>query len=184
MSFHAIPSFAKSYKKEYVFLYGIDDGFGHIEKYLNKDKINKKDRRMIKRYIKIIDKCIKDYQIGIEEGILQDLKDKDVKPSVFSSMDDLYDDVVNYFYYIDSLILMGIIDKRKFGNFVAFNMDGIKIRYERGYKYGNFLNLYFIFEKLKNLIKYHKQVIKYRRAYSSSLIRYNSCSSDSSDESD
>lgn len=80
MEFKAIPSFAKSYKKEYAFLFGIDTLFGEILKLICFDYI---PSYMIQKASKLatwIEKLIKEYKQG--NGSLQDLNGKDVKEDV------------------------------------------------------------------------------------------------------
>ena len=80
MKFKAIPSFAKSYKKEYAFLFGIDNLFGEILKIICLDHIPSYKMQKASKLATRIEQLIKEYKQG--NGNLQDLNGKDVNEDV------------------------------------------------------------------------------------------------------
>ena len=71
-------------------------------------------------------------------------------------MENVYYIVVDYFDQLDELLKYGEIDSDNFSTFLGFNRYRFRIRYRRGCtEYGDYLNLFFIFRKLFNLIKYY-----------------------------
>ena len=82
-----IPDYAKSFKKEYIFLLGIDESFS----YLNKDLyfIDVENGSLKKRsgWIDKINIYIKKYKEGLDSGALKDLSEEEINFEAFSNIE-------------------------------------------------------------------------------------------------
>lgn len=87
MSHKVYPDYAKSFKKEFLFLRGIDKEFGHFLKcvffYDAMTGSFSRKRKSIDRLNKIINK----YKRGLDSGVLKDLSKKGMGREVYYNID-------------------------------------------------------------------------------------------------
>ena len=146
MEFKAIPSFAKSYKKEYIFLLGINHLFEELLNYFRVDgDINFFCFKDVSRLVAKIANLIRKYKQGIDYGNLQSFDEKDVNYSDIYGVRVLEDIISDHFYdykmkfrtgELDIKILKLILNKRR--------GDKTKIKLYR-YRYN--VNKIYYFEK-------------------------------------
>ena len=129
MPFKPVPRYAKPYKREFIFLYGIDDTFGELQKYISDFGVLRKNKRKVKRIIKRIAKYLINYKKGIDYGTIQRLDNKGVTIDVFDNMESIKFEVDMCFEELERLKKYKVINRGFFDTFLFFNMRGKKLRY-------------------------------------------------------
>ena len=89
MSCKAIPDYAKSFKKQYIFLLGLDSEFSHIRQYLLHYEIEEGNLKEKSKTIERLYKIIKKYQYGLKSGLFKDLSEEYLNFEVFLNIEDL-----------------------------------------------------------------------------------------------
>ena len=89
MACKAIPDYAKSFKKQYIFLLGLDSEFSHILQYLLHYEIEEGILKEKSKTIERLYKIIKKYQDGLKSGIFKDLSEVSLNFEVFLNIEDL-----------------------------------------------------------------------------------------------
>ena len=87
MSCKAIPDYAKSFKKEYIFLLGIDESFSYLNKDLYFNDVENGSLKKRSGWINKINIQIKKYKEGIDSGILKDLSGEELNFEVFLNIE-------------------------------------------------------------------------------------------------
>ena len=148
MEFKVIPSFAKSYKKEYAFLFGIDSLFGEIVKLISYEyKTQKHWSYKASKLATRIETLIKEYEQG--NGNLQNLNGKDVNEDVCHNLYKVSDYIAGHlggFEYSLDDILYSIMGSLKLSN----------------KKPNGILRKSLLFIRLQRVINYYKRVFKYK----------------------
>ena len=172
MNCKAIPDYAKSFKKEYIFLLGIDESFS----YLNKDLYFIDDKNgSLKKRSGWIDKIIiqiKKYKEGIDSGILKDLSEEELNDEVFLNIEHIEMIIGEYLDRYLNINPTGIskINKEEYENNVDKDYPGLR--------------------KLIDTLSYYNETIKYKKTYifpeseGRSIIDYEDSDSDSDSDSD
>ena len=147
MNCKAIPSYAKSFKKEYIFLLGIDESFSYLYKDL--DFIDVENGSMKKRsgWINTIYNDIKSYKKSLDYGELKDLSEEEINFEAFSNIENI------------EMIISDYLDR-----YLNINPDGIskinKKKYEK-----NVDKDYPGLRKLIDTLSYYYETIKYKKTY-------------------
>ena len=87
MNFKAIPDYAKSFKKEYIFLLGIDESFSYLNKDLDFYDVKRGSLKKRSGWIDKIHIHIKQYKEGLDSGILKDLSEEELNYEVFVNIE-------------------------------------------------------------------------------------------------
>ena len=162
---HGFPAYANDFKKEYIFLLGISDSFFLINKYLQYENDVKK--RQFKKNIKsieIINKAIKNYKKGIDNGVLKNLKEEELTYEVFADIEEIEMKVSDYIYrYIDyKPTKINDINKELYEKNVDKDFPGLR--------------------ELINILRYYDEVVKYKRVYAfPKFTNINNCEDSDSD---
>ena len=85
----AIPDYAKSFKKEYIFLLGIDESFSYLNKDLYFYDVERGSLKKRSGWIDKINIQIKKYKEGIDSGILKDLTEEELNNEVFNNIEEI-----------------------------------------------------------------------------------------------
>ena len=102
MNCKAIPDYAKSFKKEYIFLLGIDESFSYLKKDLNFYDVERGSLKKRSGWIDKISIQIKKYKEGIDSGILKDLSEEEINFEVFKNIEDIEMTISEYLdLYLD-----------------------------------------------------------------------------------
>lgn len=161
---HAIPDYAKYFKKEYIFLLGISDSFYLLNKYIeNENDVKKVVKKNIKS-IEIINKSIKQYKKGVDNGVLKNLKEEELTYEVFANIEGIemrvseyLEDYINY-----STNRINDINKEKYEKNVDKDFPGLR--------------------ELINTLSYYYEVVKYKRVYAlPKFTNINKCEESDSD---
>ena len=83
----AIPDYAKSFKKEYIFLLGIDESFSYLNKDMNFFDVERGSLKKRSGWIDKINIQIKTYKEGIDSGILKGLSEEELNFEVFLNIE-------------------------------------------------------------------------------------------------
>ena len=81
------PDYAKSFKKEYIFLLGIDQSFSYLNKDLDFYDVEKGSLKKRSGWIDKIRIHIKQYKEGLDSGILKDLSEGEINFEVFENIE-------------------------------------------------------------------------------------------------
>ena len=87
MNFKAIPDYAKSFKKEYIFLLGIGESFSYLNKDLDFIDVEKGSLKKRSGWIDKINIHIKKYKEGLDSGVLKDLSEEELNFEVFLNIE-------------------------------------------------------------------------------------------------
>ena len=102
MNCKAIPDYAKSFKKECIFLLGIDESFSYLKKDLNFYDVERGSLKKRSGWIDKISIQIKKYKEGIDSGILKDLSEEEINFEVFKNIEDIEMTISEYLdLYLD-----------------------------------------------------------------------------------
>lgn len=170
MNRKAIPDYAKTFKKEYIFLLGIDEGFSYISNYIatydiEKGILKEKSKWINKMYI-----AIKKYKECLESGVLQDLLKEAINYEAFLNIENVEMIISECLERYLDINPVGIskINKEKYEKNVDKDFPGLR--------------------KLIDTLSYYYEVIKYPKTYnlpkSEPLISFDTDSSDLDSDSD
>ena len=178
MYYKAIPSYVKSFKRQYISLLGIDQEFGYLNKDLYFEDVEKGSLKKRSEFIDKIYNYIKKYGEAVKSGFFKDLSEEELSPDVFLNIEhiemSLDEFLENYLepctedddeYEYDDCIYK--LNKQKYEINVDKDYPGLR--------------------KLIDTLSLYNETIKYEKIYpksettSCSNINY---SSDSEDESD
>ena len=87
MNCKAIPDHAKSFKKEYIFLLGIDESFSYFNKDLYFIDVENGSLKKRSGWINKINIQIKKYKEGSDSGVLKDLSEEEINFEAFSNIE-------------------------------------------------------------------------------------------------
>ena len=87
MNCKAIPDYAKSFKKEYIFLLGIDESFSYFNKDLYFIDVENGSLKKRSGWINKINIQIKKYKEGLDSGVLKDLSEEEINFEAFSNIE-------------------------------------------------------------------------------------------------
>ena len=88
MYYKAIPSYVKSFKRQYICLMGINQDFGHIHRYLAYENIKKGDLKKQEKFLQSLCFLIGKYGEAVKSGFFKDLSEEELPLDVF---DNIYD---------------------------------------------------------------------------------------------
>ena len=178
----AIPSYVKSFKRQYICLLGINQEFGHLLRHLDYEDVAKGSLKKREIFIDRLYNYIKKYGEAVKSGFFKDLSEEELPSDVFLNIEhiemSLEEFLENYLvpctedddqYEYDDCIYK--LDKQKYENNVDKDYPGLR--------------------KLIDTLKIYNETIKYEKIYNlpesktatHSNINYSS-DSDSEDESD
>ena len=89
MNCKAIPDYAKSFKKEYIFLLGIDEGFLYVHKYIILNDIENGILEEKSKWIERLYNQIKKYKKGLDSGVLKDLSEEEINYEAFINIENV-----------------------------------------------------------------------------------------------
>ena len=145
MNCKAIPDYAKSFKKEYIFLLGIDESFSYLNKHMNFFDVERGSLKKRSGWIDKINIQIKKYKEGIDSGILKDLSEEELNFAVFFNIEHI-EMIINE--YLDRYLNINPtgsskINKKKYENNVDKDYPGLR--------------------KLIDTLSYYYETIKYKK---------------------
>ena len=176
----AIPSYVKSFKRQYICLLGINQEFGYLNKELYFEDVEKGSLKKREKCIDRLYNYIKKYGEAVKSGFFKDLSEEELPSDVFLNIEhiemSLEEFLENYLipcteddeeYEYDDCIYK--LDKQKYENNVDKDYPGLR--------------------KLIDTLKLYNETIKYEKIYNlperTTTTRSNiNYSSDSEDESD
>ena len=128
MNCKAISDYAKSFKKEYIFLLGIDESFSYLNKDMNFFDVERGSLKKRSGWIDKINIQIKKYKEGIDSGILKDLSDEELNFEVFLNIEHI-EMIINE--YLDRYLninptVISKINRKKYENNVDKGLPRIK----------------------------------------------------------
>ena len=146
MNCKAIPDYAKSFKKEYIFLLGIDESFSYLNKDMNFFDVERGSLKKRSGWIDKINIQIKKYKEGIDSGILKDLSEEELNFEVFLNIEHIEMIINEYLDRYLNINPTGIskINKKKYENNVDKDYPGLR--------------------KLIDTLSYY-ETIKYKKTY-------------------
>ena len=178
MYYKAIPSYVKSFKRQYISLLGIDQEFGYLNKDLYFEDVEKGSLKKRSEFIDKIYNYIKKYGEAVKSGFFKDLSEEELPIDVFLNIEHIEMSLEEFLeiyiepctedddeYEYDDCIYK--LNKQKYENNVDKDYPGLR--------------------KLIDTLSFYYETIKYEKIYpksettSCSNINY---SSDSEDESD
>lgn len=89
MYYKAIPSYVKSFKRQYICLMGINQDFGHIHRYLAYENIKKGDLKKQEKFLQSLCFLIGKYGEAVKSGFFKDLSEEELPLDVFDNIDDI-----------------------------------------------------------------------------------------------
>ena len=163
MCYKAIPSYVKSFKRQYICLMGINQDFGHIHRYLAYENIKKGDLKKQEKFLQSLCFLIGKYGEAVKSGFFKDLSEEELPLDVFDNIDDIektidefleryVETVVEYDEEFDCNNCFLKINKKKYGKKVDKDYPGLRklvdtlriyhetIHYEKIYKYNEDIN--------------------------------------------
>ena len=175
-----IPGYVKSFKRQYICLLGIDQEFGHLNKELYFEDVEKGSLKKREKFIDRLYNYIKKYGEAVKSGFFKDLSEEELPSDVFLNIEhiemSLEEFLENYLvpctedddqYEYDDCIYK--LDKQKYENNVDKDYPGLR--------------------KLIDTLKLYNETTKYEKIYSipesktaSSNINYSSESEDESED--
>ena len=128
MNCKAIPDYAKSFKKEYIFLLGIDESFSYLNKDMNFFDVERGSLKKRSGWIDKINIQIKKYKEGIDSGILKDLSEEELNFEVFLNIEHIEMIINEYLDLYLNINPTGIskINTKKYENNVDKGLPRIK----------------------------------------------------------
>ena len=163
MYYKAIPSYVKSFKRQYICLMGINQDFGHIHRYLAYENIKKGDLKKQEKFLQSLCFLIGKYGEAVKSGFFKDLSEEELPLDVFDNIDDIektidefleryVETVVEYDEEFDCNNCFLKINKKKYEKKVDKDYPGLRklvdtlriyhetIHYEKIYKYNEDIN--------------------------------------------
>lgn len=163
MYYKAIPSYVKSFKRQYICLMGINQDFGHIHRYLAYENIKKGDLKKQEKFLQSLSFLIGKYGEAVKSGFFKDLSEEELPLDVFDNIDDIektidefleryVETVVEYDEEFDCNNCFLKINKKKYEKKVDKDYPGLRklvdtlriyhetIHYEKIYKYNEDIN--------------------------------------------
>ena len=163
MYYKAIPSYVKSFKRQYICLMGINQDFGHIHRYLAYENIKKGDLKKQEKFLQSLCFLIGKYGEAVKSGFFKDLSEEELPLDVFDNIDDIektidefleryVETVVEYDEEFDCNNCFLKINKKKCEKKVDKDYPGLRklvdtlriyhetIHYEKIYKYNEDIN--------------------------------------------
>ena len=152
----AIPSYVKSFKRQYISLLGIDQEFGYLSKDLDFEDVERGSLKKRSGWIDKINNYIKKYQEALDSGIFKDLSEEELPIDVFLNIEHIEATINEYleryldfgpYKPIDGSIPDGAfkLDKQKYENNVDKDYPGLR--------------------KLIDTLDYYYATIKYQKIY-------------------
>ena len=89
MNCKAIPDYAKSFKKEYIFLLGTDEGFSYVHKYIVLNDVENGILEEKSKWIERLYNQIKKYKEGLDSGVLKDLSKEEINYEAFINIENV-----------------------------------------------------------------------------------------------
>ena len=172
MNCKAIPDYAKSFKKEYIFLLGIDESFSYFNKDLYFIDVENGSLKKRSGWINKINIQIKKYKEGLDSGVLKDLSEEEINFEAFSNIEHIEMIISEYLDRYLNINPTGIskINKKKYENNIDKDYPGLR--------------------KLIDTLSYYYETIKYKKTYifpeseKGSIIDYEDSDSDSDSDSE
>ena len=172
MNCKAIPDYAKSFKKEYIFLLGIDESFSYFNKDLYFIDVENGSLKKGSGWINKINIQIKKYKEGLDSGVLKDLSEEEINFEAFSNIEHIEMIISEYLDRYLNINPTGIskINKKKYENNIDKDYPGLR--------------------KLIDTLSYYYETIKYKKTYifpeseKGSIIDYEDSDSDSDSDSE
>ena len=84
-----IPGYVKSFKRQYICLLGIDQEFGHLNKELYFEDVEKGSLKKREKFIDRLYNYIKKYGEAVKSGFFKDLSEEELPLDVFDNIDDI-----------------------------------------------------------------------------------------------
>lgn len=163
MYYKAIPSYVKSFKRQYICLMGINQDFGHIHRYLAYENIKKGDLKKQEKFLQSLCFLIGKYGEAVKSGFFKDLSEEELPLDVFDNIYDIektidefleryVETVVEYDEEFDCNNCFLKINKKKYEKKVDKDYPGLRklvdtlriyhetIHYEKIYKYNEDIN--------------------------------------------
>ena len=163
MYYKAIPSYVKSFKRQYICLMGINQDFGHIHRYLAYENIKKGDLKKQEKFLQSLSFLIGKYGEAVKSGFFKYLSEEELPLDVFDNIDDIektidefleryVETVVEYDEEFDCNNCFLKINKKKYEKKVDKDYPGLRklvdtlriyhetIHYEKIYKYNEDIN--------------------------------------------
>ena len=163
MYYKAIPSYVKSFKRQYICLMGINQDFGHIHRYLAYENIKKGDLKKQEKFLQSLCFLVGKYGEAVKSGFFKDLSEEELPLDVFDNIDDIektidefleryVETVVEYDEEFDCNNCFLKINKKKYEKKVDKDYPGLRklvdtlriyhetIHYEKIYKYNEDIN--------------------------------------------
>ena len=85
----AIPSYVKSFKRQYISLLGIDQEFEYLHKELYFEDVEKGSLKKREKFIDRLYNYIKKYGEAVKSGFFKDLSEEELPLDVFDNIDDI-----------------------------------------------------------------------------------------------
>ena len=85
----AIPSYVKSFKRQYICLLGINQEFGHLLRHLDYEDVAKGSLKKREIFIDRLYNYIKKYGEAVKSGFFKDLSEEELPLDVFDNIDDI-----------------------------------------------------------------------------------------------
>ena len=163
MYYKAIPSYVKSFKRQYICLMGINQDFGHIHRYLAYENIKKGDLEKQEKFLQSLCFLIGKYGEAVKSGFFKDLSEEELTLDVFDNIDDIEKTIDEYLErYLETAVeydeefechnCVLKINKKKYEKKVDKDYPGLRklvdtlriyhetIHYEKIYKYNEDIN--------------------------------------------
>lgn len=163
MYYKAIPSYVKSFKRQYICLMGINQDFGYIHRYLAYENIKKGDLKKQEKFLQSLCFLVGKYGEAVKSGFFKDLSEEELPLDVFDNIDDIektidefleryVETVVEYDEEFDCNNCFLKINKKKYEKKVDKDYPGLRklvdtlriyhetIHYEKIYKYNEDIN--------------------------------------------
>ena len=159
----AIPSYVKSFKRQYICLMGINQDFSHLLKHLDYEDVKQGSLKKREIFIDRLYNYIKKYGEAVKSGFFKDLSEEELPLDVFDNIDDIektidefleryVETVVEYDEEFDCNNCFLKINKKKYEKKVDKDYPGLRklvdtlriyhetIHYEKIYKYNEDIN--------------------------------------------
>ena len=163
MYYKAIPSYVKSFKRQYICLMGINQDFGHIHRYLAYENIKKGDLKKQEKFLQSLCFLIGKYGEAVKSGFFKDLSEEELPLDVFDNIDDIEKTIDEFLErYVETVVEYDEkfecnncflkINKKKYEKKVDKDYPGLRklvdtlriyhetIHYEKIYKYNEDIN--------------------------------------------
>ena len=159
----AIPSYVKSFKRQYICLLGINQDFGYLNKELYFEDVEKGSLKKREKFIDRLYNYIKKYGEAVKSGFFKDLSEEELPLDVFDNIDDIEKTIDEFLErYVETVVEYDEefecnncflkINKKKYEKKVDKDYPGLRklvdtlriyhetIHYEKIYKYNEDIN--------------------------------------------